>query len=394
MRVLLSLLFLFISGSTFAQSKKLKVYILAGQSNMEGHAKTPTLEYMADDPKTLGFYKELKTESGYAEAKKTWITYFTGNRNGNGEGFGKLTTGYGSRKNPQEDGGKIGPEYTLGLTLDKKLDGPVLIIKTAWGGKSLFYDYRPPSAGTYQQTEEDKEKGRNTPEKSGHYYRLMKGHVNKVLKNIKRVYPDYDGSGYEIAGFVWFQGWNDMVNRGIYPILPKGSKEMRFKKYGELMAHFIRDVRKDFNAPKMPFIIGVMGVNGMEPKEGNKQFREGMALPTTMPEFKGNVATVQTGLFWDKKLGEIDEKRFKVKQMSYFLRIKHKKHANKDGNMSKRDQQEYLKKYEAEVITAEERAMWQKGASNAGYHYLGCGKTFALMGRAFAEKLIEMNSSK
>jgi hypothetical protein len=30
------------------------------------------------------------------------------------------------------------------------------------------------------------------------------------MKNIKRVYPDYDPKqGYERAGLIWFQGWND-----------------------------------------------------------------------------------------------------------------------------------------------------------------------------------------
>ena len=38
-------------------------------------------------------------------------------------------------------------------------------------------------------------------------------------------------------------------------------------------------------------------------------------------------------------------------------------------------------------ICAEE-ALWKRGASNAGYHYLGSAKTFALMGKAFAEALI------
>ena len=32
----------------------------------------------------------------------------------------------------------------------------------------------------------------------------------------------------------------------------------------------------------------------------------------------------------------------------------------------------------------------ERGASNAGYHYLGCAKTFALMGRAFAEANLTM----
>ena len=65
----------------------------------------------------------------------------------NGEGFGKLTAGYGSRSKPDKDGGKIGPEFTFGLTMDAALNEPVLIIKTAWGGKSLHTDFRSPSAG-------------------------------------------------------------------------------------------------------------------------------------------------------------------------------------------------------------------------------------------------------
>ena len=61
--------------------------------------------------------------------------------------------------NPAQDGGKIGPEFTFGLTLDKSLEEPFLIIKTAWGGKSLYYDFPPPSAGTYPRTPADIEKG-------------------------------------------------------------------------------------------------------------------------------------------------------------------------------------------------------------------------------------------
>jgi alpha-galactosidase len=32
-----------------------------------------------------------------------------------GEGFGKLTAGFGSRRNPAEAGDKIGPEFTFGI---------------------------------------------------------------------------------------------------------------------------------------------------------------------------------------------------------------------------------------------------------------------------------------
>ena len=53
---------------------------------------------------------------------------------------------------------------------------------------------------------------------TGVYYRLMIEHVKKVLADPKRVCPDYDPQqGYEIAGFVWLQGFNDMVDGHVYP---------------------------------------------------------------------------------------------------------------------------------------------------------------------------------
>ena len=47
-------------------------------------------------------------------------------------------------------------------------------------------------------------------------------------------------------------------------------------------------------------------------------------------------------------------------------------------------------RFEAKLISPAEAALWQRGASNAGYHYLGCAKTFALMGKAFAEATLGM----
>ena len=59
-----------------------------------------------------------------------------------------------------------------------------------------------------------------------------------------------------------------------------------------------------------------------------------------------------------------------------------------------KEQQAYVKEYRTKLITAEDEALWKRGASNAGYHYLGCAKTFALIGRAFAETLLEMENQK
>ena len=115
-----------------------------------------------------------------------------------------------------------------------------------------------------------------------------------------------------------------------------------------------------------------------------------MAAPAALPEFQGNVTAIRTAAFWDEALGAIQDKKEKVRQMAYELRTKSKRHANADGQMSEAQQREYLKDYEAKLISPEEAAMLKRGASNAGYHYLGCAKTFALMGEAFAAATLQM----
>ncbi len=386
---------LLLGGSPLAPAQEkapLRVFILAGQSNMEGHARIETFDYLADDPATAPLLRKMRNPDGSPRVcDGAWISYLTGMGENNGEGHGRLTTGFGSRRDPAEDGGKIGPEFTFGITMDEAFEEPVLIIKTAWGGKSLFYDFRPPSAGVYPRTPNDIEKDRNPESGSGHYYRLMVDHVKHVLGDIKRVCPDYEESqGYEIAGFVWFQGFNDMVNREVYPPLPADSTANRFANYSVWMADFIRDVRRDLEAPQMPFVIGVMGVGGAGANEDNLRVREAMAAPAALPEFEGNVAAVPTSPFWDEPLAAIQEKYEKVRQMAYLLKTKNKNHANADGSMDEQQQRDYLKKFEADLVSPEEVTLRERGASNAGYHYLGCAKTFALMGRAFAETLLEM----
>jgi alpha-galactosidase len=214
--------------------------------------------------------------------------------------------------------------------------------------------------------------------------------VKSVLADPKRVCPEYDPkAGYEIAGFIWLQGFNDLVDGGTYPTGPDG-KTRDYTKYGEWLADFIRDVRKDVGAPKMPFVIGVLGVGGLQANAQTIAFRKAMAAPAALPEFKGNVAAVETAPFWADELAAIEEKLGKVKAMASGLKTKSKHGPNKDGTMTEEQQKEYMKKYEAEIVTPEEIAKFKRGASNAGYHYLGCAKTFALMGKAFAEANLEM----
>jgi hypothetical protein len=309
-------------GSSSAKAP-LKVFILAGQSNMEGHAEIRTFDYIGKDPATAPLLQEMRKPDGTPRVcDKVWMSYLTGPYDGsaNGEGVGKLTAGFGARGDqPTKDGGKIGPEFTFGIYMEKELKEPILIIKTAWGGRSLNTEFRPPSAGPYKlpkqiQDEwdkhpqgahgipklEDRKKWQEDKDAaSGVFYRMMVEHVKDVLADPARVCPAYDPQeGYELAGFVWLQGFNDLVDGQTYP---NGD----YDEYSRLLAHFIRDVRKDLAAPKMPFVIGVLGVDG----EKNVNFRKAMAAPAAMPEFTGNVVAVDTAPFWDRVIEAAEPKQ-------------------------------------------------------------------------------------
>lgn len=394
--------------SASAAEKPIKVFILAGQSNMEGHAEIATFDYIGDDPATAPLLKKMRGSDGEpVVCADAWISYLTEADDQRLELVGKLTAGYGSLWGQHRGklGDKIGPEFTFGLTMDAAFDEPVLLIKTAWGGKSLHTDFRSPSAGPYQLSSFQLE---NYPKQKGHgipkdfeawkaekilatsvYFRRMIEHVRKVLADLPQVILKHEPQqGFELAGFIWLQGFNDMVDGHVYP---KYNQSDRFELYTELLNNFIRDVRDDLGAHQLPFVIGVMGVGGLKDDSIDMlSFRKAMAAPTSLPEFAGTVTAVETAPFWSDELGMIDEKHEKIDQMRYFLDSKSKKHANADGKMDNEQKIVYLKKYEADLISPAEAALWERGASNAGYHYLGCAKTFALMGQAFAEANLKM----
>jgi alpha-galactosidase len=379
-----------------AAAGPLKVYLLVGQSNMQGHAHVRTFDHIGMDPKTAPILKAIRNAAGTPKVcENVWISSVD-TAVPEGERHGRLTAGYGASGR----GSKIGPELTFGIYTQQRVDEPILVIKTAWGGKSLNTDFRPPSAGPYefnaQQLENLKKQGKNIAQTgadrakmTGQYYRLMMEHIKKVLDNIKRVYPAYDAkAGYELDGFVWFQGWNDMVDRGTYP---NRAQSGGYAQYSEVMAHFIRDVRKDLSAPKLPFVIGVMGVGGPVEKYGpdqkrysgiHSEFRKAMAAPAKLPEFKGNVTAVFTENYWDHQLSELSSRMGKVNAKRRSL--------GKDQTLSVEERNKLVEDYKVELFTKEEIRILETGISNAAYHYLGSSKILGQIGKAFADALAKI----
>lgn len=389
-RFLLTLL-LFIAasaGSSAEERRPLQVYLLVGQSNMQGHAHVRTFPHIGMDPKTAPLLDQIQNAEGKPRVcEDVWISYLSAG----GVKQGRLTAGFGASDE------KIGPELTFGIRMHEIVGEPILIIKTAWGGKSLNTDFRPPSAGPYRfnetQLEAFQKQGKNLDEikaakaeATGKYYRMMLDHVKSVLADISKVYPDYDSKqGYQLAGFVWFQGWNDMVDRGTYP--NRGEKG-GYDQYSEVMAHFIRDVRKDLSAPHLPFVIGVMGAGGPVDKylPGQQRyagihqnFRMAMAAPANMDEFQYNTAAVFTENYWDMELVMLRDRDAKINQAV--------KKIQSEGKLKKDEVRATQEKMRAEQFTERELKVLTTAVSNAEYHYLGSSKIMAQIGVGFAEAL-------
>ena len=375
------------SQATEPAAKKLQVFILAGQSNMVGHASYITLpalltakEAGIERVRDLVFKKgsiavgDARTQVGvrlqrdqinkdlrekkitgddkiaaakgevaklqvnfdartkkimdsFRVSKRVYITSIAdGHRRS-----GPLTVGFGSSKD------RIGPELGFGLSLEKKLDAPILIIKTSWGGKSIHYNFRPPSAGPYELNEKEKTGGKaeQISKNAGLNYRMMNEAVHAVLKDLGKHHPEYDAkAGHEMAGFVWFQGFNDQFSDAFRD------------NYKGNMIHFIKDVRKEYKTPKMPFVIGVMGTNIYKEKVAENKVSVAQREAAKAPEFKGNVASVDSYLYYAVDAYDLFKKGW-VKHLHEFSLI----------------------------------------GSDRPYHYMGSGKFFVRFGDALADAM-------
>jgi len=270
---------------TLADTKPVKVFILAGQSNMEGAGQIQanpqrnggqgSLEYLVKAPTTAKQFAPLVDAAGKWRVRDdVWISYL--------DRRGPLTVGFGSRVET------IGPELGFGWVMGDAIDEPVLLIKCAWGGKSLAVDFRPPSAGLppYSLGEKTDVAIADDPTIVGHYYRQTLSLTQAALADLKEIVPGCDGS-YQIIGFAWHQGWNDRIN-------DKFNAE-----YESNMIHFINDIRKDLSVPSLPVVIAETGMNG--PDETHPRalsLMKAQAAVAEHPAFIGNVAFVETRHFW------------------------------------------------------------------------------------------------
>ena len=335
---------LFVFAGVLHAEETVKVFVLAGQSNMEGKAPNALLEHQATDDKTKEHFAHLRKEDEWIVRDDVFIKY--GNRHGG------LTIGYGSPN-------RTGVELEFGTVMGDHFEEPVLLIKTCWGGHSLFKLFRSPSAGlpSEEKLQEELTKAQEKVKKNndknnksdplptmddikepyGSSYRNMLAEVKNVQENYEELFPKLKGKKLEIAGFVWFQGWNDQY----------GAQD----EYASNMQHFINDVRKDLDAPEMPFVIGVMGQNGSKPAKGAMlTIQEAQLSMEKIPEFKENVKAVRTDELVDKAAEELYP--------------------------------HWRQRFEE----------WQKTGGDFAYHYMGSAIWFNRIGRAMGEAMLQLKA--
>jgi hypothetical protein len=255
-----------------AGKSPVKVFILAGQSNMEGQGVVDlegkdyngargTLNTVMKDPAKAALYKHLKDDKGqWTVREDVWVWYKPENSPVKCGPLGFGFTPYGGKHH-------FGPEFQFGHIMGDALGNQVLLIKTAWGGKSLYKDFRPPSSGG----------------EVGPYYTKMLADVREALADPKKFFPGYAGGGYELAGFVWYHGWNDGCD-------PKNA----VPEYEQNLVNLIKDLRKDLNAPNLPVVIGELTGPWVKAEGQWAAIRKAQADAAAHPEFKGTVTFVET----------------------------------------------------------------------------------------------------
>ena len=247
----------------------LKVFLLAGQSNMEGHAvadldheehynggRGNLRSVLQDETVARDYGHWMDSDGEWTTREDVFVSY----RPERGPmKAGPLSVGFAVHEGRHH----FGPELEFGRVMGDHFEEPVLLIKTCWGGKSLMNDFRPPSSGG----------------DVGPYYLKMIEEYREAISQLETRFPELKGYTPELAGFVWFQGWNDMYADGALDA------------YAENLTNLVQDLRKELGAPDLPFVVGQTG------NADNEALWKGQRDATMKPEFAGRAAYVATRSF-------------------------------------------------------------------------------------------------
>ena len=290
-------------GKPADMTKKVKVFIIMGQSNTLEMGKVKgdkegTLEHAIQKEKLYPFM--IDNAGNWTKRQDVRNVHTQGSGGPKGRG--------GVRRNDwlTVSGGKIGIEIGIGHQLGNALDEPVLVLKSSIGNRSLGWDLLPPGSPRHEVETTDKKTGKKitlvtpayndkvrypswtkgeVPEPPKHNWHAglqYEGDVARakaVLKDLDKYYPG--GKGYEVAGFLWWQGDKDRYNAAHSAMYEKNLNQL------------FKALRKEFNAPKAKMVVATLGQTNKDTASGNeKLIIDGMFA--FAKAHKGDATTVYT----------------------------------------------------------------------------------------------------
>lgn len=290
-------------GQPADRQAPLQVYILMGQSNMLGFGRIDPEEQQG----TLSYLVRQQRYPYLVDDQGNWTTrrdvrnvHVMDGRGGDPRDF----TNYRDMKNEwlTVKKGHIGPELAFGHIMGQVHSQGVLILKACIGNRSLGWDLLPPGSERYEFEGKTYAGYGDTPPSwvegeakkkvhwyAGRQYDADTAHAKQVLQHLDQYYPGYEGQGYRVAGFVWWQGHKDQ-------------NPAHASRYEQNLVRLIKSLRNDFQAPEANFVLATIGVGGDQLSGPGLDVAQAQLAVSgdagKYPEFAGNVKTVDARPFW------------------------------------------------------------------------------------------------
>ncbi|WP_197454948.1 sialate O-acetylesterase [Stieleria varia] len=290
-------------GLPASQDKPVQVYILLGQSNMLGFGRVGpadlqgSLEYMV---KEKSKYPHLVDDAGnWTQRNDVRFVHVMDKR---GVDFRDMENFADMKNEWLTVKGNFGPEIGFGHVMGHLHDEPVLVLKACIGNRSLGWDLLPPGSERYEFDGKtyagyrdnpgswiEGEPKKEVPWYAGRQYDADVAHAKAVLANLDKYYPGYQGQGYEVAGFVFWQGHKDQ-------------NPAHASRYEQNLVRFIKSLRKDFDAPNAKFVLATIAFDGDQMKEPGLTIAKAQLAVSgetgKYPEFNGNVKAIDARPYW------------------------------------------------------------------------------------------------
>ncbi|MEZ5966867.1 MAG: sialate O-acetylesterase [Planctomycetota bacterium] len=227
-----------------ADTKTVRVFLFAGQSNMVGSdskaadvAGFPPFAHDAEPQPDVRFWYVLGRED--KKRSKGWVVL-------------------------QPVDGIVGPELSFARAVAAATKAPLAIVKVAAGGTTLGKDWNPDQPGGFE------------------LYPLALATVRAALAAL-----DAQHVRWRLEGFVWHQGENDMFDPAFRPA------------YAANLARFIACWRRDLSAPQLRFFVGelctktIWGMDNRAPMHAIEQAQRQVAARDPLVDY---VPTSQVGV--------------------------------------------------------------------------------------------------